>query len=202
MVHGIFYRKTCGRSKADRSPVRVFRYFDSGEADEHRSYQACATINGAVRSITANSVALIESGLARAVKHNTDEEHRHVVGMARTGQQYYIYSSIFDPRKCEGEPPRIRSQHGCINLINLLDTIRTPTTVTVPAVKNTQGKAVKGCGKTISNVWMTGSASSDLNALTGAASFIHHVASGQAGVSPVQPQSTNTAGYQWVRLAW
>ena len=172
------------------------------EADKNKSYHACATISGAVRSITAQSIALIESSPTNASKMNTKENHRHVVGMARAGQQYYIYSSMFDPAKHGGEPPRIRTQHGCSNLINLLDLIRSPKTITVSAVKNTRGKAVKGCGKTIANIWMTGSASTNLDCLTEAASFLRNVATSQAGVAPVQPEFTNAAGYQWVQLAW
>ncbi len=155
-----------------------------------------------MRSITAQSVAFIESNFNSASKDNAGEAYWHCVGVARAGQQYYIYNSIFDPAKCEGEPPRIRTQRGCMNLINLLDMIRSPKTITVPAVKNAQGKAVKGCGKSIANVWMTGSASEDLNCRVEAASFLRNVVIGQAGVSAIQPEHPNDTGYQWILVAW
>ena len=136
----------------------ALRYLDSILPSETDEKKACATIIGAARFITWQSVALVESGLANASKNNTEETHRHgvgmahVVGMTRAGQQCYTYNGLFDLAKCEGEPPRIRRQKGCSNMINLLDVIRSFKTVTVPAVKNVQGKAVKGSGMWIANI--------------------------------------------------
>ena len=80
--------------------------------------------------------------------------------------------------------------------------IRSPKTVPVPAVKNAQSKAIKGLGKTIANVWMTGSGSGELVCRTEAALFLRNVASGQAGVSAAQPEAQNAAGYHWVKIPW
>lgn len=184
----------------------MYRYIDSiplSNADEIESYKACATISSAVRSITAQSAALVESNYNNAPQDSAGEVNWHAVGLARVEQQYYIYSSTFDPAKYKDEaPPRIRTQHGCSNIVILLDVIRRPKTVPVPAVKNAQGKAVKGLGKTIANVWMTGSGSGELVCRTEAASFLRNVATGEAGVSAVQPEAQNAAGYHWVKLAW
>nr|AUW31025.1 hypothetical protein [Cladonia uncialis subsp. uncialis] len=182
------------------------RYLDSippNEIDEIEGYKACTTISGAVRCITKQSAALVESNYNNAAQDNAGEAYWHAVGLARVEQQYYIYNSTFDPAKYKDEaPPRIRTLHGCSNIVNLLDVIRSPKTVSIPAVKNAQGKAVKGLGKTIANVWMTGIGSSKLDCRTEAALFLSNVASGQAGISAAQPEAQNAAGYHWVKLAW
>ena len=87
-------------------------------------------------------------------------------------------------------------------MIHLLDMIRTHKILTVPAVENAQGTAVKGCGKSMTNLWMTGSASNGLNYCTEAASLYRNVVSGNASVSPSQPEFSNAAGYQWVPVIW
>ena len=75
---------------------------------------------------------------------NAGEVNRHAVGLARVEQQYYIYSSTFDPGEYQDDAaPRIKTQHGCSNVVNLLDVIRSSKAVSVPAVKSVQGKAAK-----------------------------------------------------------
>ena len=192
----------------NRANLFVLRYIDSipqSHTNEIESYKACATISSAARSITARSAGLIESNYNNASSDHAGEAHWHAVGLARVEQQYYIYSSTFDPGNHQDEdeaPPRIRAQHGCSSVINLLDLIRSPKTVLVPAVKNAQGKSVKGLGMTVANVWITGSGSGELVCRTEAASFLLNVTSGQAGTSATQPEADNAAGYQWVNLAW
>lgn len=118
----------------------TFRYIDSiplSDADEFEGYKADSTISRAARFITAQSAALLESNYNSAPEDNAGEASWHAVGLARVEQQYYIYSSSFDPARYKDEaPPRIRAQYGCSNVVNLLDVIRRPKTVPVPAVKN------------------------------------------------------------------
>ena len=156
-----------------------------------------------MRFITPCSAALVESNCNNSAQDNAEEVLWHAVGLARVEKQYYIYSSTFNPAEHQDEaPPRIRTQHGCSNVVHLLDVIRRPQTATVSAVKNAQDKAIKGLGKTITDVWMTGSGSSELVCRTEAATFLCNVASGQAGISAVHPEAENAAGYRWVKLSW
>lgn len=60
---------------------------------------------------------------------------RHV-GLARVEQQYYIYSSTFDPAKYKDEASRrIRIQHGCSNVVDLLNVVQSSKLVPVLVVK-------------------------------------------------------------------
>lgn len=55
-----------------------------------------------------------------ASRDNASEAYWHAVRLAQAGQQYYSYSSLFDSAEYPGEiPPCIRTQHGCMNVINL-----------------------------------------------------------------------------------
>ena len=89
-----------------------------------------------------------------------------------------------------------------MSLINLQDMIKNPKTFTMSEAKNVRCKAVKGCGKSIANIGMMGSASTDLRRPTEGASSPPNVTSGQAVVSSIQPEVPDAAGYQWVQLAW
>ena len=127
------------------------RHIDSiplSDAEEVESYKACATVSSAAREITSPSAGLVESNYHNASLDNAGEVNWHAVGLARVEQQYYIYSSTFNPEDYQDDAaPRIRTQHGCSNVVNLLDVIRSPKAVSVSAVKNAQGKAIKGLGK-------------------------------------------------------
>lgn len=77
--------------------------------NETESYKACATINGAVCSITAYIVALVDSKYDSKY-NNASKDHAgnacwYAVGLAQVRQQCFYYSGVFDSGRCQGELP-------------------------------------------------------------------------------------------------
>ena len=161
-------------------------------------------LNLAVRALKGYSAGLVQSSLHSARGDVAGLAEWHAVGIARVGKHYYLYSSTFNPAEYQAPTPapRLKNQLGCANARHLLQLARCGKRDTYPPIQSLSGHAVKGCGRNVLKIWMTGSGGTDLQCLSEAGHFIENVARGYAGISPEGPLGSNAAHYSWVEVVW
>lgn len=128
--------------------------------------------------------------------------HWHASALVKLGRQVYIYSSIFAPQRWTVARPRLRELKGVSIPRHSIQLLRYPQAHEYAGVRSRNGGGITGRERTVDEVWVTGTDSTELTCLPESAEFVRNVIADSAGITIKGPMPVMNGRYEWVRVRY